>query len=234
MMKLPADCESGTATMSCPALKPANFRTEGLSMGLFDSLKQSAEAAFKKEASKVIGNAAANLSQAVAKGRNHTETFTFQALPKNAKELQALPEASLDSAFKTTALTIAALCRYEESSEDTFEMLNVLKGPEPLSEREKQFIADRLKGKIYKVFSYFQGTSPENNYQPAQPYKITVSENPYSFETENWATLYVTSSGADSPRPVKLRKKPSTGQWFLNDIQCLSDIRIPKEADPWA
>ena len=65
-------------------------------------------------------------------------------------------------------------------------------------------------------------------------YVISVSENPYSFDEENWATLYVTSGGADNPRPIKLRKKPSTGQWFLNDIQCLSDIRIPAEEDPWA
>ena len=33
---------------------------------------------------------------------------------------------------------------------------------------------------------------------------------------------------------IKLRKKPSTGQWFLNDIQCLSDIRVPASEDPWA
>ena len=66
------------------------------------------------------------------------------------------------------------------------------------------------------------------------PYAITVSENPYSFDEENWATLYVTSGGADHPRPIKLRKKPSTGQWFVNDIQCLADIRVPVEEDPWA
>ena len=44
----------------------------------------------------------------------------------------------------------------------------------------------------------------------------------------------MTSGGADNPRPIKLRKKPSTGQWFLNDIQCLSDIRVPVAEDPWA
>lgn len=51
---------------------------------------------------------------------------------------------------------------------------------------------------------------------------------------ENWGILYVKSSGADAERPVKLRKKPSTGQWFLNDIQCLADMRIPVAEDPWA
>ncbi len=66
------------------------------------------------------------------------------------------------------------------------------------------------------------------------PYSITVGTTPYSFDNENWAVMYVTSGGADSPRPVKLRKKPSSGQWFINEIQCLSDIRVPVASDPWA
>ena len=167
-------------------------------------------------------------------GTNKTEIFTFNSLPANLDELKNLPECSLDSAYKTTALVIAVLCNYEKDPEKTIEMLDFLKGPENVSEYEKQFIKERLNGKIYKVFSFFEGSSPENNYTPSMPYTIKVSENPYSFDNENWATMYVTSTGADNVRPVKLRKKPSTGQWFLNEIQCLSDIRIPKESDPWA
>ena len=82
--------------------------------------------------------------------------------------------------------------------------------------------------------SFFEGAAPENGYQPVQPYSIVVSDNPYSYPDENWATLYVKSSGADNARGIKLRRKPSTGQWFLNEIQCLSDIRLPVEEDPWA
>ncbi len=166
--------------------------------------------------------------------QNKSETFTFAALPQSLPELQALPEASLDSPYKTAALALAALCRFEEDETAVHEMLNYLKGPEPLSNLEKQFLRDRLRGKGYKSYSFFAGATPENGYAPAAPYTITVSSNPYSFQTENWATVYVQSGGADSPRPVKLRKKPSTGQWFLNEIQCLSDIRVPKEQDPWA
>lgn len=38
------------------------------------------------------------------------ETFTFAALPESLAQLQALPEATLDSPFKTAALTVCALC----------------------------------------------------------------------------------------------------------------------------
>ena len=162
------------------------------------------------------------------------ETFTFEKLPENVTELKALPEAAMDTPYKTAALAVAALCRYEADEGAMHEMLDHLKGPEPLSNMEKQFLKDRLDGKEYKSFSFFAGATPENGYTPDKPYSITVSSNPYSFTTENWATVYVKSGGADSPRPVKLRKKPSTGQWFLNEIQCLSDIRLPAEADPWA
>ncbi len=203
-------------------------------MGLFDSIKKQAEAAIKKEISQSKNYTVNNGEQASGKGRNYTETFTFTALPTNVAELRSLPQASLDSAFKTTALTLAVLCNYEHNPEDTIEMLNFLKGPGEVSGFEKQFIKEHLGSEGYKARSYFEGATPENSYKPDTPYRITVIENPYSFDNENWATLYVKSGGADSPRPVKLRKKPSTGQWFLVEIQCLADIRVPVSEDPWA
>ena len=203
-------------------------------MALFDVFKNQVTSQLKREASKAVNNAAQSASQAIAKGRNHTESFAFTSLPTSVEQLQALPEASLDSAFKTTALCIAVLCNLEKDANATWEMLDYLKGPEDVSEREKAFSKERLAGKQYKTFSFFKGATPDNGYTPATPYTITVSENPYSFDAENWATLYVTSGGADSPRPIKLRRKPSTNQWFVNDIQCLADIRIPTEQDAWA
>ena len=95
-------------------------------------------------------------------------------------------------------------------------------------------IYDELEDKFYKPFSFFNGATPENGYKPSTPYTIAIYENPYSFDNENWATLWVKSSGGDNMRSIKLRKKPSSGQWFLNDIQCLSDIRVPASEDPWA
>lgn len=199
-------------------------------MSIFDSLRRSADRALRKE----TAQAPVQAERTVGKGSNRSETFTFATLPANVAQLQALPEASLDSAFKTTALTLVALCHYEHDPEEAIAMLNFLKGPAEVSTFEKQFIRERMAGKMYKARSFFAGATPQNGYVPTTPYTITVSENPYSFDNENWATLYVTSSGADSPRGIKLRKKPSTGQWFLNEIQCLSDIRIPVAEDPWA
>ena len=152
------------------------------------------------------------------------KTYTFYNLPENLQELQALPEANMKDPYGVAALTIAALCRYETNPE---------KGPESLSTYEKQFIKERLQGKTYKPRSFFQGATPQNNYTPTQPYKLTPVSNPYTFQNDGWATIYLRSGGADSERPIKLRQKKSTGEWFLNDIQCLSDIRTPANENPW-
>lgn len=199
-------------------------------MGIFDSIKNQAKAQLQRE----VRQAADSAVQSIGSGKNRSESFTFSAVPSDLAELKALPKASLDSAFKTAALAVLSLCVYEKDPDIAFEMLNYLKGPEELSSYEKQFIKERLEGKSYKPRSFFKGATPENNYKHSEPYVISVSETPYSFKEDNWATLYVASGGADSPRSVKLRKKPSTGQWFLNELQCLSDIRVPVSEDPWA
>ncbi|MBR5724854.1 MAG: hypothetical protein IKX62_05715 [Bacteroidales bacterium] len=164
---------------------------------------------------------------------NKTRSFTFPALPRDLDSLKALPEATLQDAYGVAALTIAALVRYETDPEACFEMLNWLKGPDPLTPADKIFLRERLQGKEYKPRSFFSGAVPDNNYTPSGPWTMKVHSNPYSFQNENWAVLYLQSGGADNERPVKLRKKPSTGQWFLNDIQCLSDIRLPASEDKW-
>ena len=116
-------------------------------MSIFDSLKRQVKSQLKREATKIVKDAAQN----IGKGRNRSETFSFSALPMSLDDLKNLPEASLDSAFKTTALTLVALCRYEQDPAVAFEMLDFLKGPENVSTYEKQFIAERLKDREYKI-----------------------------------------------------------------------------------
>lgn len=175
------------------------------------------------------------IKAAVPGAGNKTKSFTFQAIPKSLPELQALPEAGLTDVYATAALTVLALARYEQDRDASLAMLDWLKGPDNLSVAERQHIADRfMDGKYYKVRSFFDGATPANDYTPSTPLRIQVSSNPYSFDNENWATLYLSSGGADNPRPVRLRKKPSTGQWFLVEIQFLGDIRTPVARDKWA
>jgi len=165
-------------------------------------------------------------------GTGGRTVFSFAALPQNIAQLQAMPESALTTPFQTAALTVAVLCRYADSVTETIDMLNFLKGPQPLSTYETQFLRDRLAGKSYIPRSFFAGSTPQNNYTPTLPYTITVLEDPYTYAQEGYAKLLIQSSGADQARPIKLRKKGA--QWFLWDNFLLSDIRRPATEDPWA
>ncbi len=162
-----------------------------------------------------------------------TRKFTFEKLPDTLEELNSLPEVSLDDPFKAAALTVCALCTYTKNREEGIKMLNFLKGPKPLTNMDIQFINDRfMDDRSYVIFSYFEGTTPDNNYTPSVPYTLNISDNAYSYQEEGYVSLSLTSSGADSPRKITLRQKGN--QWFLWQQYLLPDIRKPKNKDPWA
>lgn len=157
--------------------------------------------------------------------------FTFEALPKTVEELKSLPEADLSTPFKTAALTVLALIRYAESVEDCHAMLEFLNGPREMSAYDKQFLRDRLREKDYVPKSYLAGTNPQNDYTPSQPYRISVSDQVYSYVNEGYAKLFMTSSGADTPRPIVMRQKDD--KWYMWEQFLLPDIRKPASKSDW-
>lgn len=161
-------------------------------------------------------------------------TITFDKLPNNLAELQAMPEASLNEPEYAAALFLAVMMHYPVNKEETYEMLEFLKGPYGLSTYEKQFLADRMSdGQEYVVRSFFNGTSPDNDYTPTLPYTVET-ERGFDQELDGRMKIFITSSGADTKRHILLRHKPSTNQWFIEDQMLLAMIRTPKSQDPWA
>ena len=205
-------------------------------MAFFDMLKNKAAQAAQVAGAKAVNNLGQSAKQAISGATNKTYTVTLSSIPANLAELQAMPEGALKEPEHAAALTVAALCMYPVDKEASFEMLNFLHGPRGLTPSDRQFIADRFRDKDYVPRSYFVGATPDNNYEPSEPYTIKFFENPYARQNidEGYLTLQVESGGADSPRQIRLRTKPSTGEWFLWEQFILSDIRPPKFADPWA
>ena len=172
-------------------------------MGIFDKLKSTAQQA--------VNSAAQSLG-------NKREIFTFTSLPESLAEMQTLPEASLDTPFKTAALTVLALC-----------------GPRPLNGQDISFLNDRFRdGKTYLPFTYFTGSTPDNNYTPSEPYTIIIESNHVSGQEQGYMKLFIPCGGADAPRPIKLRQRGSDKKWFLWEQYLLTGVRTPKAADPWA
>ena len=109
-------------------------------MSIFDRLKRTAP---------VSGN--------TSPSEYKKETFRFAALPEILSQLQALPEAQLQTPYQTAALTVCALCAYAADKNIGIQMLNWLRGPRPLSNFEISFLDDRLQdGKHYVPFSCSQ------------------------------------------------------------------------------
>lgn len=189
-------------------------------MGIFDKLNKSSQQTENSVAQSI---------------ECKSEVFTFAALPESLVDMQALSEASLDTPYKTAALTVLALCAYAADKNIGTDMLNFLRGPRPLNGQEISFLNDRFRdGKTYLPFTYFTGSTPDNNYTPNEPYEITVESNHVSAEEVGYMKLFIPCGGADDPRPIKLRLRESDGKWFLWEQHLLVGVRIPKSADPWS
>lgn len=174
-----------------------------------------------------------NVQNTPASAGNGARDIIFHSMPSSLEEFKALPQAAMTSPFDTAALTVLALCYYPKNRDLSLAMLDYLRGPRPLSPYEKQFIRDRFMDSDYVPRSYFNGATPQNDYEPTAPYTLRFTETPYSYEEENYAKLYVQSGGADSPRMVQLRLAKD-GKWYLWEQFLLAGIRQPESSNPWA
>ena len=202
-------------------------------MALFDMFKSKAENAIKKSVNTAVTQGFNKATSAVSNLENKKEKIVFRNLPSTFEEFTSLPQAALSTPFDTAAMTVLAFCYYPQNKDLALQMVNYLRGPRPVSGGDISFIADRFRDSDYVPRSYFEGSTPANDYTPAEPYTIVVSENPYSYQNEGYATLYITSGGADSPRSVQLRKAKD-GKWYLWEQFILVGIRQPESANPWA
>ena len=160
-------------------------------------------------------------------------TFSFAALPESLEQMQALPEAALDSPYRTAALTVCALCAYAADKSIGTKMLNWLRGPRPLSPYDLSFLNDRFREGFHVPFSYFAGAVPENDYTPLQPFTLSRKEGPYADANPGYKKLHIHSGGADNPREIVLRQT-ADGKWYLWDQFLMVGIRQPKSQNPWA
>ena len=159
--------------------------------------------------------------------------ITLQTLPAALSELEALPRTTPE---EVCAGFLCALKLFQTDRDAGVAAMDLLRGPRPMTPYDIQFLRDRLRGKEYLPLAYFEGAAPENGYTPAKPYTLNVLPDPRPQDVEpGYLRVYLKTAGADSPRPMKLRQKGSTGEWFLWEYSSiLSGIRVPAALDPWA
>lgn len=159
----------------------------------------------------------------------------LQTVPTNFESFKALA-GEWRQPEQLCALFLCALALFDRDPGSGTAAMNLLRGPRPMTPYDRQFLRDRLRGKPYLPFAYFDGATPENGYRPREPYALQVLEDPRPQDLEpGYLRLFLRTAGADAPRPMKLRLKTSTGQWFLWEYSSiLSGIRLPAAEDPWA
>ena len=159
---------------------------------------------------------------------------TLQKLPESIEEFRSMSQMDLTCPENTCAMFLCALTLYLKDAESGVEAMNLLRGPRPMVPYDIQFLRDRMRGKAYLALAYFEGATPQNGYTPRIPYELDVMPTPRPQDVEpGYMKVFLKTKGADSPRPVTLRKKGDT--WCLWEYSSiLSGIRIPAAEDPWA
>ena len=158
--------------------------------------------------------------------------ITFSKMLTSAADLQQL---DLTDQYQSVCAIVFALAAYEDSPTSSKEMLEYINGPEDVSEYDIDFIKNQIEQYPYVMRSYFDGTSPQKDYE-IKNISISVYNDNQSIE-EGYARFWLESSGADNKRSVMLRLKASTEQWFLfSDTYkgLMAGIRKPASEDKWA
>lgn len=148
---------------------------------------------------------------------------TIDPLPQSAEAFAVLQERVARTPEGGAAVMVVALLLYAEDkvlgerclgeAVDGGRLQPVAAGRR-LGRRDLQLIASQVGGRPYVLRSYLAGACPENGYRmPEPPLQIEWSANPYSGDVDSGSyKVFVASSGADSPRPVTVRRDPE-GLW---------------------
>ncbi len=158
--------------------------------------------------------------------------FIFNELPTTLEELESIDKINFQRPQFVCAMFIAVMKNFNNNPDETIKMVDYLKGPGEVSAYEKQFLKERM-NKPYVVDSFFEGTTPENNYLVNTPYIINVLDNKHIYNTDDVKKFFMKSSGSDNERTITVKQKKSTGEWFLYDQMLLADIKAPVSEDPW-
>lgn len=156
--------------------------------------------------------------------------FTFEQLPKNSDEISKIVDFK-DEKY-VAALFLATFVTHLNDSEEAIKMVNVLKGPQPLSDSEISFFNDQMEYKPHLHKAYFEGATPENNYTPDEPLSVIIYDDKIKPSEEGYIRVFVEIKGADNPRYIKLRQKGD--EWFIWEYYgILMSIKSAAESDPW-
>ncbi len=159
----------------------------------------------------------------------------IDTIPESIEDYLELRESLGQTPEGAAALFVVAMIRYGQDPVVGMHFFTVIlvndsaqirptskggyKGFEPSA--SAQYLIKRIDNNAHVGHSYVSGTSPANGYQIGSfPVEVETSRNNYSQQNDGAIRLFVRSSGADSPRPLTL-KKNSQGIWKVAEFSSL-------------
>lgn len=158
--------------------------------------------------------------------------YIFNTMPQTAADIEALISVyPVTDRHNTVAFFMTSLVKYIEDTDEGLAMIDVLKGPQKLSDTDKSFIKDRFSDKKYLPRVYFEGATPGNNYTPDQPWTIVIYDDPVA-PPEGYTYVNLKASAFDNPRRICLRLKGEEN-WLWEYNAAFLSVKQPAEEDPW-
>ena len=172
-------------------------------------------------------------------------TVEISRLPQNIDEFLEVRDKISQTPEGGAAMFIVATMMYVNSPENDLAPITVAVAKKRLQENTKGYkgyipnpsdlrlIKDQLKRYPFLPNSYVLGTSPQDGYNISdKTLKFSFSTNKYSGSADEGSLkLFVPSSGADSPRPIKVTRNDK-GVWKADEwSSLLVGIRTPPKAD---
>jgi hypothetical protein len=168
--------------------------------------------------------------------RKDSTDVKVEKLPATADEFVAMRDQLATTPEGGAAMFVVALLKFAEDQNVGTDFLTIsIDGKWLMDDKNgykgksvlrlyMQNLRERIAEKPYVARSYVQGTSPENEYVlPDYPITIKVFEqtgdadtNKANGEKGGMVKYFVYSTGADSPRPIQL-KKNNRGLWKAYD-----------------
>jgi len=168
---------------------------------------------------------------------NAQKTIETDKIPTTVEEFLAFRDKVAKTPEGGASVMAMALILYTQNQELGKQALTIALDRSQLSKGDVykgfqpptsiNFHLQNLKGSPYIARSYVVGTSPEGAYKLPSKIKFKLTQNSYSENPNGDIKVFVQCSGADSPRPVSLRKN-NRGIWkAVNYNSLFVGIRYP-------
>ncbi len=165
------------------------------------------------------------------------QSVTVQSMPGSVDEFIALRDELAGTPEGGAAVFLVAMMAYVEDTDLGEQFLTIALDRNNLSKGQAykgyapassiQYHLKRIQGMRYLPRSYVVGSSPDNGYTAAAPYRFDFSRNRFSKEKEDRIKVFVACSGADTPRPITMQKN-NRGVWkAYNASSVFVGIRKP-------